>query len=45
MSELIQKGVEIQPSLHTPENVSNLFPNYKLLNLIESKTKQIENKS
>lgn len=42
-SKLIQKGVEINPALTAPENVSNLFPNYKLLNLLDSKIKKIEN--
>ncbi|MEB0260207.1 MULTISPECIES: hypothetical protein [unclassified Mucilaginibacter] len=43
MSKLIGKGTEIHPSLLAPENVSNLFPAYKNLNLIESKTKKISN--
>lgn len=43
---LIQEGAEIHPSLETPENVKNLFPNYKQLESIESQiTKQIEDKS
>lgn len=40
-SELIQKGVEIHPSLAAPEKVENLFPNYSNLNLIESKQKYL----
>jgi len=42
-SKLIQKGVEIQPALTAPEKVTNLFPNYKALELLESKVKQIQN--
>ncbi|UXX79004.1 hypothetical protein N7E81_16745 [Reichenbachiella carrageenanivorans] len=41
ISSLINKGLEIHPSLNTPEDVSNLFPDFKKLNLIESKTKLI----
>lgn len=41
-SKLIQKGVEIKPALTAPEQVSNLFPSYKPLELIESKVKKIE---
>jgi hypothetical protein len=40
-SELILKGIEIQPSIAASEQVSNLFPNYKALGLIDSKVKQI----
>lgn len=40
-SELILKGIEIQPSIAASEQVSNLFPNYKALELIDSKVKQI----
>lgn len=40
-SELIAKGVEIQPSLLAPENVSNLFPNYKAIDLVVSKVKEL----
>lgn len=43
-SKLIEKGVEIQPSLAAPENIANLFPNFKVLNLIESKIKHLEDK-
>ena len=42
-SKLIQKGVEIKPALTAPEKISNLFPKYKPLELIESKIKKIEN--
>jgi len=41
-TELITKGVEIQPSLLVPENVNNLFPDMKNLPSIVSKIKQIE---
>lgn len=41
ISELLIKGVEIQPALCAPENVSNLFPNYKMLPLIESKISKL----
>lgn len=40
-SELIQKGVQIHPSLVAPEKVENLFPNYSNLGLIESKMKYL----
>ncbi|MEQ8561190.1 MAG: hypothetical protein RID18_06750, partial [Cytophagales bacterium] len=43
VSELINKGLEIHPSLNTPEQVSNLFPDFKNLNLIESRTKLLNN--
>ena len=43
---LIQNGAEIHPSLETPENVKNLFPDFKQLESIQSKvTKQVEDKS
>jgi len=42
-SKLIQKGVEIKPALTAPEKISNLFPKYKPLELLESKIKKIEN--
>lgn len=51
MSELIGKGFEIHPSLVAPENVSNLFPDFKSVHLPSFETKQIssgdnqENKS
>lgn len=40
-SELIAKGAKIEPALTAPENVSNLFPDFKKLPTIESKIKQI----
>lgn len=40
-SELIQKGVQIQPALAAPEEINNLFPNYKLIELVESKIKHL----
>lgn len=45
MSELIEKGTEIQPALLAPENVSNLFPDYSNIMMIESKQKQIQSAS
>ncbi len=44
MSELIEKGAEIQPALLAPESVSNLFPDYSNLMLIESNQKLLDNK-
>jgi hypothetical protein len=43
-TELLDKGVEIQPSLLNEEKVSNLFPDIKNLPSITSKIKQIEDK-
>lgn len=42
VSELLVKGVQIQSALSAPESVSNLFPNYKNLSLIESKINKID---
>jgi len=42
---LIQDGAEIHPSLMAPEQVQNLFPNYKKMDSITSRIKQIEDKS
>ncbi len=42
MSELIEKGTQVQPALLAPENVSNLFPNYSNLMLTESKQKLLK---
>lgn len=41
-SELIFKGAEIHPSLMAPENVQNLFPNFKQLDTVVSKIKLLE---
>ncbi len=41
-AELIQKGAEIQPSLMAPEDIKNLFPNYKKIESITSKIKLLE---
>jgi hypothetical protein len=38
---LIQKGAEIHPALNSPESVKNLFPDFKKLNVIESKIKEL----
>jgi len=40
--ELIIKGTEVHPSLTAPEEVRNLFPKDIPFNLIESKTKKLE---
>lgn len=42
ISELLVKGVQIQSALSAPESVSNLFPNYKNLSLIESKIHKLD---
>lgn len=41
-AELIQQGAEVHPALNAPEQVSNLFPNFKSLDTITSQIKQIE---
>lgn len=41
-AQLIQDGAEINPSLVAPENVQNLFPDYKNIGLIESKIARLE---
>jgi hypothetical protein len=41
MTELIDKGFEIHPSLTAPETVANLFPDFKSINLPNLETKQI----
>jgi len=41
-ADLIQKGAEIHPSLQAPEDVSNLFPNFKSLENIISHIKQLQ---
>lgn len=41
-AKLIQDGAEIHPSLMAPEDVKNLFPNYKKIESIASKIKRIE---
>ena len=43
-AKLIQDGAEIHPALMAPEKVQNLFPNYKKLDMVTSKIKQIEDK-
>ncbi len=43
-ARLIQDGAEVHPSLMAPENVKNLFPNYKKINSIVSQVKRIEKK-
>jgi hypothetical protein len=39
---LIEKGVEFYPSVQASEEIKSLFPDFKLLNLIEAKTKLID---
>lgn len=45
LAKLIQEGAQVHPSLLAPEEVSNLFPNYKKLDSITSKIKQLEDLS
>lgn len=45
LSKLINEGAQVQPSLLVPEEAKNLFPDYKNLDLIESKTKLLETKN
>jgi len=40
-ANLIQKGSEIHPALMVPEKANNVFPDYKYLDTITSKIKQI----
>lgn len=44
LAKLINDGVQVHPSLMAPEESKNLFPDYKNLDYIESKTKLIEEK-
>lgn len=41
MGELIAQGTEVHPALMAPEEVKNLLPNFKALDSIQSKIKQI----
>jgi hypothetical protein len=43
--ELIEKGAEVHPALMAPENVKNLYPDFKKLGSVESKIKQIAEKT
>jgi hypothetical protein len=45
MQELIEKGAEVHPALMAPENVKNLYPDFKKLGSVESKIKQIAEKT
>lgn len=45
MSELIQRGGEVAPALNAPEDVRNLFPDYKALATISSSIKQLPGSS
>ena len=40
-AELIDKGIEICPTLNAPENVKNLFPDMKIAQSIKSEIKEI----
>ncbi|HEX8565324.1 MAG TPA: hypothetical protein VF648_06605 [Pyrinomonadaceae bacterium] len=40
-AELIGKGFEVHPSVTTPENVTNLFPDFRSIHLPNPETKQI----
>lgn len=41
-AELIQKGAEVHPALTAPEQVKNVFPNYKIIDTIASQIKLLE---
>ena len=41
-ADLIERGAEVHPALTAPENVKNLFPDFAKLDLIESKTKLLQ---
>lgn len=41
LADLLFKGAEVHPALQAPEKVSNLFPDFKNLELLESKIKKI----
>jgi hypothetical protein len=41
MQELLEKGAEVHPALMAPENVKNLFPDFKKLGAVESRIKKI----
>ena len=45
MQELLEKGAEVHPALLAPEQVKNLFPDYKKLGSVESRIKQIAEKA
>jgi hypothetical protein len=45
MSEEINKGARVVPELTAPEDVKNLFPDFKALPMIESKIGKLENKN
>lgn len=45
VSEMIDKGAEIHPSITSPEPLSNLFPSMKNLISVESKVKKIPESS
>lgn len=41
LATLIERGAEISPALTAPESVRNLFPNFSKVGLVESRIKQI----
>lgn len=41
LAELLDKGAEVHPALQAPEQVSNLYPDFKKLGTIQSQVKQI----
>ena len=43
LSEQLDKGAEVHPALNTPEKVSNLFPDMKKLESVESRIKKLTN--
>ncbi|MFL0196983.1 hypothetical protein ACJDU8_15655 [Clostridium sp. WILCCON 0269] len=45
MAELIHKGAEFHHALNAPEDVKNLFPNYGNLLQVNSKIKQLNDKT
>ncbi|MCH8127143.1 hypothetical protein IIC38_14495 [candidate division KSB1 bacterium] len=44
-AKLIQQGSEIHPALNAPEDVANLFPDFKQLDSVESKVKKLKDKN
>jgi hypothetical protein len=41
ISELMDKGVEIHPSLNASKEVGNLYPDYRNIRLIESRIQEL----
>jgi hypothetical protein len=44
-ADLVERGAEVHPALKAPEQVKNLFPDFTKLDVIESKTKLLKEKS